>query len=107
MSEKGRTLSSLVSSLAATSNAAEETPQAVVLGEADAIVIETQNGPRVYTLRDAGEPYRQLIERMPSAAIVLDAKHTILYSNGGLAGKLGRAGLAGTNLLDLVAPAQR
>ncbi len=96
-----------LSAFAPTGLAAEETLHAIVLGEADAVVIETSDGPRVYTLRDASEPYRELVERMPGAATVLDAEHTVLYSNGGLARMLGRAEVAGANFLDLVAPAQR
>ena len=92
---------------APTGRAAEETLHAIVLGDADAIVVETRDGPRVYTLRDASEPYRELVERMPGAATVLDADHTILYCNGGLPRMLGRDGLAGRDLLDLVAPHQR
>jgi PAS domain S-box-containing protein len=106
MKEDSKTLDSFVSSLAPTGKAAEETLQAIVLGEADALVIETVNGPRVYTLRDAAEPYRELVERMSEAAVVLDADHTILYCNGGLSHLLGRAHLAGHDLLSLVAPHQ-
>ncbi|MGO9756053.1 MAG: PAS domain S-box protein, partial [Roseiarcus sp.] len=107
MNEQGKTLGELLGSVAPTGKAAEETPHAIVLGEADAIVIETTDGPRVYTLRDASEPYRELVERMPGAAVIVDADHTILYCNGGLARMLRREGLAGIDLLDLVAPAQR
>ena len=66
-----------------------------MLGDADALVVETKHGPRVYTLRDASEPYRELIERMPGAAPLLDAAHTILYCNGGFARMLGRVEVAG------------
>ena len=107
MNERGKTLSEMLSSFAPTGKAAEETLHAIVLGEADAIVIETKDGPRVYTLRDANEPYRELVERMPGAAVVLDAHLTILYSNGGLSRMLGHKSLAGSDMLDLVAPAQR
>ena len=96
-----------LSSLSPTGAVAEETLRAIMLGDADALVVETENGPRVYTLHDASEPYRDLVERMPGAANVLDAENTILYCNGGLARMLGRGELAGLNFLDLVAPAQR
>ena len=94
-------------SFAPTGPAAEETLYAIVLGEADALVIESEDGPRVYTLRDASEPYRELVERMPGAATVLDAEHTVLYSNGGLERILGRGELSGLDFLDLVTPTQR
>ncbi len=107
MNKHGKTLGEMLSSFAPTGKAAEETLHAIYRGEADALVIETKNGPRVFTLRDATEPYRELVERMPGAAVIVDADHTILYSNGGLARMLRREGLAGNDLLDLVAPAQR
>lgn len=107
MNEQGKTLTSILSSLAPTGKEAEETLHAIVLGDADAIVIETREGPRVYTLRDAGEPYRELVERMSDAAAILNSEHTILYCNGGLARMLGRQGLAGANFLDVVTPDQR
>jgi len=106
MNDRPETLGNPLSSFAQTGKAAEETLDAIVLGEADAVVIETSDGPRIYTLRDASEPYRELVERMPGAATVLDAEHTITYCNGGLARMLGRE-VAGQNFLDLVTPAQR
>jgi PAS domain S-box-containing protein len=107
MNKPAETLDLSLSAFAPTGKAAEETLHAIVLGDADAILIETADGPRVYTLRDASEPYRELVERMPGAATVLDAEHTILYSNGGLARMLGRGEVAGANFLDLVTPTQR
>jgi PAS domain S-box-containing protein len=107
MNKHGKNLGDMLSSVAPTGKAAEETLHAIVLGEADAIVVETKDGPRVYTLRDASEPYRELVERMPGAAVIVDADQTILYCNGGLARMLRRDALAGSDLLDLVAPAQR
>ncbi len=107
MNEQDKTLGGILSSYAPTGKAAEETLHAIVLGDADAIVVQTKEGPRVYTLRDAGEPYRELVERMPGAAVIVDADHTILYCNGGLSRMLGREGLAGGNVLDIVAPDHR
>ncbi|MGO9388789.1 PAS domain S-box protein [Rhodoblastus sp.] len=107
MNEQGKTLGEMLSSFAPTGKAAEETLHAIYLGEADALVIETKNGPRVFTLRDANEPYRELVERMSGAAVIVSTDHTILYCNGALDRMLRRDGLAGSDLLDLVAPAQR
>lgn len=106
MNEQGKTLVEMLSSFAPTGKAAEETLHAIYLGEADALVIETRNGPRVFTLRDANDPYRELVERMPSAAVIVGTDHTILYCNGALARMLRREALAGSDLLDLVLPAQ-
>ena len=107
MNKPAETVARPLSGLAPTGKAAEETLHAIVLGDADALVIATKDGPRVYTLRDASEPYRELVERMPGSAAVLDADHTILYCNGGLARMLGRGEVAGLNFLDLVTPRQR
>jgi PAS domain S-box-containing protein len=94
-----------LSQLAPVGTEAEETLHAIILGEADALVVEGKNGPRVYTLEGAEEPYRQLIERMSEAAIVIDDA-TILYCNGRLGQLLGRENLAGQNFIKLLAPDQ-
>jgi PAS domain S-box-containing protein len=107
MDNPAETVDIPLSAFAPTGKAAEETLHAIVLGDADALLIEARDGPRVYTLRDASEPYRELVERMPGAAAVLDAEHTFLYCNGGLSRMLGRGALAGLSFLDLVAPPQR
>ena len=107
MNKPAETVDIPLSAFAPTGKAPEETLHAIILGDADALLVETRDGPRVYTLRDASEPYRQLVERMPGAAAVLDAEHTILYCNGGLSRMLGRGESAGLNFLDIVTPAQR
>jgi PAS domain S-box-containing protein len=81
---------------------AEETLQAIVLGEVDALLVEGKDGPRVYTLKDASEPYRYLVERMSEAAIVLDQDGIVLYCNGRLADMIGSDGVAGHRFPDLV-----
>ncbi|ARN81446.1 PAS domain-containing hybrid sensor histidine kinase/response regulator [Methylocystis bryophila] len=86
---------------------AEETLQAIVVGEADALVIETKNGPRVYTLKDSNDAYRLLVENMAQAALVLEAEGTVLYCNGRLPELLSRKNVIGHNFLECVAPAQR
>ncbi len=92
-----------LSGLAPVGAEAEQTLHAIVLGEADALVVEGKDGPRVYTLEGADEPYRQLIERMSEAAVVIDGA-TILYCNGRLGKILGLENLAGQDFLKLVAP---
>ena len=42
----------------------------IVLGEVDSLLVEGPDGPRVYTLAGAEEPYRLLVERMCEAAVV-------------------------------------
>lgn len=101
-------IGTMIDQIAPTGKEAEETLHAIVLGDADALVIETENGPRVYTLKDASEPYRHLVEHMSEAAAVLDQAGTIIYCNGRLATMLGRDGaLAGHGFFDLVLNDQR
>lgn len=88
---------------------AEDTLHAIIVGEVDALVVEGPDGPRVYTLRNAGEPYRMLVERMSDAAVVLNATGTILYCNGRLAELIGGGTdeAMGRDFGNLVAPAHR
>ena len=86
---------------------AEQALHAIVLGDADAIVVHGRNGPRVYTLTDAGEPYRLLVEQMSEAALILAEDGTILYSNGRLDTLLGHPPITGLTLPGLVAATAR
>jgi signal transduction histidine kinase len=92
--------------LPATATEAVETLQALIMGESDALVVETAHGPRVFTLSDANEPYRQLIERMSQAAVVL-SEGVVLYCNGGVSRALGRESITGERFADLVVDADR
>ena len=42
---------------------AEDTVEAIVLGEVDSLLVDGPTGPRVYTLKGADEPYRLLVDR--------------------------------------------
>jgi PAS domain S-box-containing protein len=64
---------------------AEETLQAIRSGAVDAVVIDGPDGPRIYTLKGADEPYRILVERMQEGAVTLDEAGTVLFANGGFA----------------------
>ena len=81
----------------------QETVRAIRLGEIDALVMETPEGPRVYTLVSADESYRTLVEQMAEAALILNESGLILYSNVRLSVILARphASLAGHHLADL------
>ncbi len=100
-------LERVLSRLAPLGQEAEETLHAIVLGEADALVIEGEDGPSIYTLKEAAEPYRRLVEQMSEAALVVEAEGAILYSNGRLCQLLGVESLVGSSFLELVAPEQR
>lgn len=64
---------------------AEETLRAIREGEVDALVVAGPDGPRIYTLRGADEPYRILVERMQEGAITLSGDGMVLYANRGFA----------------------
>lgn len=54
-----------------------------VRGEVDAIVVEGSSGPQVYTVVNADQPYRTIIEEMQQGAVVLTPQGDIFYCNRG------------------------
>jgi PAS domain S-box-containing protein len=68
---------------------AEETLRAINEGEVDALVVRGPDGPRIYTLTGADEPYRVLVERMQEGALTLSEDGLVLYGNRGFAEMLG------------------
>jgi PAS domain S-box-containing protein len=92
-----------LSTLRARLDESQETVRAIRLGEVDALVMETPDGPRVYTLVSADESYRTLVEQMAEAALILDESGLILYSNARLSAILAQPhrSLAGRRLADL------
>jgi PAS domain S-box-containing protein len=60
---------------------AEETLRAIYQGEVDALVVRGPDGPQIFTLRGAQEPYRILVERMHEGALTLSTDGLILYGN--------------------------
>jgi PAS domain S-box-containing protein len=60
---------------------ARETLAAIQSGAVDALVIDSPDGQRIYTLDGAEHGYRTFIERMHDGAVILDADGTIQYSN--------------------------
>ncbi len=68
---------------------AEETLRALRGGEVDAVVVESDFGPHVYTLKSATEPYRLLVEQMHEGALTISAHGVILYCNQAFADMLG------------------
>ena len=61
--------------------AAEELLRAIRSGEVDALVVDREGSPAVYTLRSAGEPYKLLIEQMAEGALTVSDNGFILYCN--------------------------
>jgi len=68
---------------------AEEALRAIHQGEADALVVRGPDGPQVFTLRGAQEPYRVLVEGMHEGALTVSDAGVILYCNQHFAGLVG------------------
>jgi two-component system, LuxR family, sensor kinase FixL len=60
---------------------AEEILRAVRNDEVDAVVVSGADGERVYTLKEASQPYRIFVESMSEGALTLTADGTIYYCN--------------------------
>jgi PAS domain S-box-containing protein len=60
---------------------AEQTLAAIRGGEVDALLVQTPEGERVYTLKGAERPYRLLIEEMQEGAATVSSDGAILYCN--------------------------
>src|SRR5262249_58697614 len=60
---------------------AEEPVRAIYPGAVAALVIRGPDGPQVFPLRSAQEPYRALVEHMNEGALTVSADGAILYSN--------------------------
>ncbi|MEH1809059.1 diguanylate cyclase domain-containing protein [Nostoc sp.] len=59
----------------------EGTLQAIMQGEVDALVVSTDKGPQVFTLKSADQSYRLLVEEMQQSAVILSDEELILYCN--------------------------
>jgi PAS domain S-box-containing protein len=68
---------------------AEDMLRAIRQGEIDALVVEGAGRHQIYTLHDADEPYRTLVEQMQEGAVVLTGRGDILYSNARFAALVG------------------
>src|SRR6201996_2857354 len=80
---------------------AEETLEAIRVGEVDAVVVAGAHGQQVYTLQNADRPYRVLIEQMKEGAITLSEDGIILYCNKRFATLVGedRGSIIGQSLI--------
>jgi PAS domain S-box-containing protein len=66
----------------------EETLQAIQRGEVDALVVSGTGGEQVYTLKDAGQPYRVLVETMNEGTVTIAPDGAVLYCNSRFAAML-------------------
>src|SRR5262252_442683 len=60
---------------------AEDTIHAIRNGHVEALVVRTQHGEEIFTLRSADQPYRHMVEQMREGALTLAADGMILYCN--------------------------
>jgi two-component system CheB/CheR fusion protein len=60
---------------------ANETIEAIRTGQVDALVVQSDNGHQLYTLKTADLTYRVFIEKMTEGAVTLNSQGIILYSN--------------------------
>ncbi len=60
---------------------AEENLEAIRSGKADAIVVQTGEGTKVFTIQGAEIAYRIMVETMYEGAITLDAEGIVMYAN--------------------------
>jgi PAS domain S-box-containing protein len=63
----------------------EETMASVCGGTADAIIVSTVDGDKIFTLKTAEQPYRLFVEQMLQGAVLLSEDGTILYCNNSFA----------------------
>ncbi len=88
---------------------AKETLRAIQQGEVDAVVVNTAEGPQIYSLTGAETPYRLLIEEMTEGAVMLCEDNSIMYCNKGFAQMVQTLldKLIGGNIETVVAPEHR
>lgn len=88
---------------------AEETLRAIRGGEVDALVVATEQGERVFTLKGAEHPYRVLMEEMNEGAVTLTPDGIIQYCNRRFAEmiKTPLQKVIGSRLENWVAPGDR
>jgi PAS domain S-box-containing protein len=86
---------------------AEDALAAIRTGEIDAIVVQSDTGPVVYTLKTADTPYRLLVEQMREGALTVSAEGIIIYANAAFARMLNlpAARLRGADLMDFIVDA--
>ncbi|RQD74014.1 MAG: PAS domain S-box protein [Desulfonatronospira sp. MSAO_Bac3] len=59
----------------------QETLRAIRSGEVDALVVSTDQGEQVFTLKGADHPFRVLMEDMSEGALTLSSDGIVLYAN--------------------------
>ena len=60
---------------------AEDALRAIRSGEVDAITVSMPDGERIYSLKGAEQPYREMIEAMSEGAVVITPEGIVVYCN--------------------------
>ena len=83
--------------------------EAIRSGEVDAILVSTNAGEKIFTLKGAEEPYRVLFEQMSEGAVMISQDGGILYCNQSFADlmRLPLERVLGTNLDNYVSRSRR
>lgn len=83
---------------------AEEALRAIRAGEVDAIVVDGPDAPVIYTLKNADNAYRLLVEQMREGAMTVSGDGVILYCNSAFSHIVGVPSerLRGTDLNDWI-----
>jgi PAS domain S-box-containing protein len=83
---------------------ANDTIEAIRLGQIDALVVNTDEGHALYTLRSADHSYRVFIEKMAEGAVTLNTHGLIQYCNSKFAAMVGQplARMIGSSFFDFV-----
>ena len=86
---------------------ATEALDAIRRGEVDAIVVQRADGPKVYTITGADEPYRVMVEEMQEGAVTLREDGIVVYCNKQIARMLrtSHQSLLGKPFRDFLVPA--
>ena len=64
---------------------ANDAIEAIRTGQVDALVLQSEKGSQLYTLKSADQTYRVFIEKMKEGAVTLNKDGLILYSNSSFA----------------------
>ena len=88
---------------------AEETLRAIRQGEVDSLLVSTDEGDRIYTLKSADYFYRALVEQMGEGAVTINEDGAILYCNRRFAQMLALPleQVMGDDIRSLIAPRDR
>jgi len=83
---------------------ANETIDAIRTGQVDALVVDTKDGSRLFTLKSADHTYRVFIEKMREGAVTLNNQGIILYSNSQFASMIDKplTGVIGLPIIDFI-----